>query len=101
MIVDFEGTVHRWDARTDASWFFVDLPVDASEAIREMQDPALRRGFGSVRVRATIGGSTWTTSMFPSDGTGPYVLPLKRAVRDAEGLGEGDTTSARVEVLDF
>lgn len=98
MIVDFESTVYRWEARTDASWFFVDLPEDASEAIRELQDPALRRGFGAVRVRATIGGSTWSTSMFPSNGTGPYVLPLKRAVRDAEGLGEGDAVTARIEV---
>lgn len=98
MIVDFVGTIYRWEARTDASWFFVDLPLDASEAIRELQDPALTRGFGAVRVRATVGGSAWTTSIFPSSGTGAYVLPLKRAVRDAEGLGEGDTASARVEL---
>lgn len=100
MIVDFEGTVYRWEARADAAWFFVDLPPEVSEMILESQDPALRRGFGAVRVRATIGGSTWTTSMFPSS-TGSrfsYVLPLKRAVREAEGLGEGSLTSARVEL---
>lgn len=101
MIVDFEGTVYRWQARTDASWFFVDLPIDASEMIREMQDPALTRGFGSVRVRVSIGGSTWTTSIFPSSGTGAYVLPLKRAVREAERLDEGGTARARVELVDL
>ncbi|WP_458041980.1 MULTISPECIES: DUF1905 domain-containing protein [Bacteria] len=101
MIVDFEGTVYRWEARADAAWFFVDLPPEVSEMILELQDPALRRGFGAVRVRATIGGSTWTTSMFPSSGTGSYVLPLKRAVREAEGLSEGGTAHARVELVDL
>ena len=99
MIVDFEGTVYRWEARADAAWFFVDLPPDISEIVLESRDPALRRGFGAVRVRATIGGSTWTTSMFPSS-SGSYVLPLKRAVREAEGLDEGATASARVEIAD-
>lgn len=98
MIVDFEATVYRWVARTDAAWFFLDLPPDLSEQIHQMQDPALRRGFGAVRVRASVGTSTWTTSMFPSGGTGPYALPLKRSVRDREGLREGDTTDVHLEV---
>ncbi len=41
--------------------------------------------------------------MFPSS-TGSrfsYVLPLKRAVREAEGLGEGGTSHARVELVDL
>ncbi|WP_100811149.1 MULTISPECIES: DUF1905 domain-containing protein [unclassified Microbacterium] len=97
MIVDFEGTVYRWDARTDASWFFTDLPPDDSEAIREMQDPALRRGFGAVRIRVTIGDSVWMTSMFPSS-AGTYTVPLKKSVRDRQGLAEGDQVQVRVEL---
>jgi hypothetical protein len=97
MIVDFEGTLYRWDARPDASWFFIDLPPDVSEQIREMQDPSLRRGFGAVRVRVTLGTSVWMTSMFPSS-AGPYTLPLKKPVRDREGLAEGDSVQVRVEV---
>lgn len=97
MIVDFEGTVYRWDARTDSAWFFTDLPSDLSEAIREMQDPSLRRGFGAVRVRVTVGGSAWTTSIFPS-AAGSYTLPLKKSVRDREGLGEGDSVQVHMEL---
>ena len=89
MIVDFEGTVYRWDARTDSAWFFTDLPSDLSEAIHEMQDPSLSRGFGAVRVRVTVGGSAWTTSIFPSAG-GSYTLPLKKSVRDRAGHCEGE-----------
>jgi len=58
------------------------------------------RGFGSVRVRATIGTSTWTTSIFPDSQAG-YVLPVKRAVRVAEALDVGDVAMVTVELIDF
>jgi hypothetical protein len=53
-----------------------------------------------VRVRATVGGSTWTTSIFPGKERG-YVLPLKRPVRTAEGLDVGDVATVSVELLDL
>ena len=59
----------------------------------------LRRGFGSLRVRATIGTSTWTTSIFP--GKAGYVLPVKRSIRVAEALDVGDMATVTVELIDF
>ena len=97
MIVEFDGDVFRWDARTD-SWFFTALPEDLSDQIREIPRPF--RGFGSVRVLARIGGSQWRTSIFPDSSHGAYVLPLKQAVRDAEHLVDGGPVSVRLEVLD-
>lgn len=97
MIIEFEGDVFRWEARDDAAWFFTAVPAELSEDIREIPRPY--RGFGSVRVHARVGGTAWTTSIFPSsDGT--YVLPLKRAVRDAESLVEGGPVLVRLDVLD-
>ncbi len=96
MIVEFDADVFLWEARTQ-SWFFAGVPDDLSAQIREI--PRVQRGFGSVRVLARIGGSEWRTSIFPSsDGT--YVLPLKRAVRDAEGVVDGGVVAVRLEVLD-
>jgi len=97
MIVEFEGDVFRWDARTEA-WFFVGVPAELSADIREI--PRVPRGFGSVRVVVRIGGSSWRTSIFPDAGRGEYVVPLKRAVRDAESIAEGDVIRVRLEVLD-
>jgi hypothetical protein len=37
-----------------------------------------------------VGTTSWTTSIFPGSGGGPYVLPVKRAVRRAEDLDVGD-----------
>ena len=98
MIIEFDGDVFRWDAREDAAWFFTSVPPELSEEIREIPRPY--RGFGSVRVRAQVGGSEWTTSIFPSSDSGSYVLPLKKAVRVAEGLVDGGPVTVRLEVLD-
>ena len=97
MQVEFDGVVFLWEARTDAAWFFTALPPEMSELIREIPRPV--RGFGSVRVDARVGGSRWRTSIFPGV-DGAYVLPLKRAVRDAEGLTDGGPVTVRLEVLD-
>jgi hypothetical protein len=99
VIVRFDGELWIWTARSNESWTFVSLPVEASEEIRDLTGGA-RRGFGSVRVRATIGGSSWTTSVFPDSKRGCYLLPVKRAVRTAEALDAGDTATVTVELVD-
>ena len=98
MIVEFESEVFRWDAREDSSWFFTAVPPELSEDIRELPRPP--RGFGSVRVRARVGATEWTTSIFPDSTSGTYVLPLKKAVRDAENLVDGGPLTVRLHVLD-
>nr|WP_204298203.1 DUF1905 domain-containing protein [Actinoplanes capillaceus] len=100
MRVVFESELWIWDARRDESWTFVSLPVAESDEIRERAG-GLSRGFGSLRVRASLGGSTWTTSVFPDSGRGAYVLPVKKAIRKAESLTAGDEITVTVELLDL
>ncbi|GAA4938280.1 DUF1905 domain-containing protein [Actinoplanes utahensis] len=99
MKVKFESELWIWDARRDETWTFVSLPADVSEDIRHLTS-GLTRGFGSVRVRASIGGSSWTTSIFPDKARDAYVLPVKRAIRTAESLTAGDTASVTIELSD-
>lgn len=99
VVVVFDAELWIWDARRDDSWTFVSLPAETSEEIRELADGP-RRGFGSLRVRATVGRSTWTTSIFPDSKRGSYVLPIKRAVRRAEALEAGDIATVTVELID-
>jgi hypothetical protein len=98
VMVEFDGEVFRWAAREDSAWFFTEVPAELSADIREIPRPF--RGFGSVRVRARIGDTAWTTSIFPSSGSGTYVLPLKKTVRDAESLVDGAPVTVHLEVLD-
>ena len=57
----------------------------------------MARGWGSLKVIATIGASRWSTSVFPAKDTG-WLLPVKAAVRKAEGLSEGDTVEVVLEL---
>ena len=100
MVVVFDAELWIWDARRTDSWTFVSLPAGASEEIRALAGGP-RRGFGSLRVRVTVGGSTWTTSIFPDSARGSYVLPIKRAVRKAEALDAGDIATLTVELIDL
>jgi hypothetical protein len=100
VVVTFDAELWIWDARRPDTWTFVSLPAEASEEIRELAGGP-RRGFGSLRVRVTVGGSTWTTSIFPGGASGGYVLPIKRAVRKAETLDTGDHAIVSVELIDF
>lgn len=100
MIVEFVAELWIWDARKGDSWTFVSLPVEASADIRELAG-GRRRGFGSLRVRVTLGGSSWATSIFPDGGRDAYVLPIKRAIRRAESLDAGDLATLTVELVDL
>lgn len=97
MRIEFEGEIFRWSAR-EQDWYFAALPQDLSAEIREIPRP--KRGFGSVRVDVRIGATRWRTSIFPDATQGAYVLPLKRSVRDAEGIGDAGVVSVELEVLD-
>ncbi|HEX3712424.1 MAG TPA: DUF1905 domain-containing protein [Trebonia sp.] len=99
MKVVFDAELWVWDARRTDTWVFVSLPASESEEIRDLAG-GLRRGFGSLRVRATIGSSTWSTSIFPSSEAG-FVLPVKRPVRAAEDLEVGDKATVTLELVDF
>ena len=96
MIFLFDAPVWVWDARKTDVWTFVSLPPQDSAEIREFAG-GIPRGFGSVQVAATIGATTWRTSIFPSK-DGAYVLPVKKAVRRAEGLGIDDVVTVKVEL---
>jgi hypothetical protein len=100
VVIVFDAELWIWDARRDESWTFVSLPVEASEEIRELTG-GQRRGFGSVRVRVMVGATTWRTSIFPDGARGSYVLPVKRAVRKAEGIEAGDVATVTVELIDM
>ena len=94
MRIRFSAGIYEWTARRN--WFFVDVPPEHAADIADR--PRMPRGFGSVRVVATVGGTTWSTSIFPLGET--YVLPLKKAVLKAEGISEGDEIEVEIDVLD-
>lgn len=93
---EFSAELWQWEART-SSWFFVSVPPDVADEIDD-QHGGSAAGFGSLPVAVTIGATSWETSIFPSKQEESYVLPVKKAVRTAESLGDGDTARVRLTV---
>jgi hypothetical protein len=70
--------------------------VAAHELARRLE-LGKRRGFGSVKVTARIGGSEWQTSLFPQK-AGGWFLPVKKPIRLAEGIEFGDGIEGELEL---
>lgn len=94
------GKVWVWQARTGEKpvrWFFVSIEGQIAAEIK-LVSLGLTAGFGSLPVRATIGITTWRTSIFPQRDTGGWILPLKAAVRKSADVGEGDEVTVTLEI---
>lgn len=93
--MEFEFLARAIEWRGPAPFVFVPVPPDESEVIRESANE-LTYGWGVIPVEATIGTTTFTTSLFPREGR--YLLPVKVAVQRAEGVAVGDEVSVRMRV---
>jgi hypothetical protein len=91
--VEVQGDIWYW--RGPAPFHFVTVPDEESAYLRSVAN-AVTYGWGMIPVRARIGATEWTTSLFPKEGR--YVVPVKDAVRLAEELDEGDTVVVRLTV---
>ena len=93
--MELEVTGEIWFWRGPAPWHFVSLS-DAQAAEVEALSPSVSYGWGMIPVTARIGRTTWTTSLWPKDGS--YIVPIKTSVRRAEGLDVGDLTTVHLQV---
>lgn len=85
----FTGEVIEW--RGPAPYLFVAMTPEESGDLKEAARGLIY--WGQVPVHVTIGGTEFTTALFPRDGR--YLVPVKVAVQRAEAIGEG----AVVEVV--
>jgi hypothetical protein len=93
MELRFSGELWHW--RGPSPFHFISVPEAESGALRETAG-SVSYGWGMSPVRAHVGSTGWKTSLFPKDGG--YVVPVKDAVRRAEGLEVGDRVTVRVVV---
>ncbi|SDT06818.1 DUF1905 domain-containing protein [Jiangella sp. DSM 45060] len=98
-MLEFTFDAGLWAYGGEMSWVFVTVPPDVSAEIRAVPRPP-RPGFGSVKVGVRLGGSSWSTSIFPDSTSGCYVLPVKKVVRTAEGVDDGDAVTVELTVRD-
>lgn len=92
MEFDFEGELVEW--RGPAPFHFVPLPAAEADLVDEVK--AEIAYWGVVPVVARIGATEFRTAMFPRAGT--WFLPVKVAVRRAEGIELGDSVPVRMRL---
>jgi hypothetical protein len=89
------ATLWRWSGGANGGdWFFATIDGAVGEALSgtalmQRLETGRRAGFGSVKVTVCVGATEWRTSAFPSKEHG-WMVPVKAAVRKAEGLVEGE-----------
>ncbi len=89
----FSGEVIWW--RGPAPHHFVVLPDPEAGRLRAVAS-RVTYGWGCIPATVTLGGTTFTTSIFPKDGG--FRVPLKVAARRAEGVELGDDVDLLVVV---
>lgn len=85
-----------WRYQGEGAWHFVYVPEKLSRQIKDsarnlsrLQTDKKKAGFHFVRVKATIGKTSWTTALFPTK-DGPYLIAIKADIRRKENIDEGD-----------
>ncbi len=95
--LDDAFTAVVWRHEGPAAWHFVTLPEDLADALRALHGDA-QGAFGQLAVAATIGATSWRTSLFYDTKRGSFLLPVKADVRRREGLADGDRVEVALEV---
>jgi hypothetical protein len=98
--MNYTVKTNLWKWSGDGAWYFLTIPSHYYQEIK-MVTGSIKKGFGSVRVEASIGKSTWLTSIFPDTKSNTYLLPVKKSIRLAEGLEDGDLTIVELSLRDF
>ena len=96
-MISLTGRLKMW-SNDEGRSHFMSVPEELSGEIRA-HAMLVRRGFGSVKVEATVDDFTWRTSVFPSKTSGGYFLPIKVDAIRATAIGVGDEVTVTLELL--
>ena len=88
----FTAEVVEW--RGPSPYYF--LPMSAPDSAEFKREAAGLEYWGQVGVEVVIGDTAFTSAVFPRDGL--YQVPLRAAVRAAEGLEIGMPVTATVRI---
>jgi hypothetical protein len=91
--IEFDGKLWYW--RGPSPYHFITVPEEACVGLHAVS-VVVSYGWGMIPVNGRIGETEFATSLFPKDGG--YVVPIKDAIRKAEGLAVGDTVSVGLTI---
>lgn len=83
-----------------STYYLASLPPKIGKAIRDLREGMPRRGWGSIAVGITIGGTSWNSSIFPESGNKSYLFLINAKVRKAENIGDQSRIKVRISLRD-
>jgi hypothetical protein len=90
----YEFSAKPWQHSAPNGWYFVSLPTEMSNEIRENLK-WMEEGWGRLKATAKIGNSQWETAIWFDTKHKTYMLPIKAAIRKKEKI----LTNKDVEII--
>lgn len=87
-----------WRYQGEGGWHFVYVPKALSQRIKDAARNKKKVGFHFVRIKATIGKTSWQTALFPTK-DGPYLIAIKADVRHKEDINDGDLVKIACQLI--
>lgn len=96
----FSDTIKQW-LGSKSTWHYIRLPAAMSDEIHTLSQyhQTRRRGWGAVKVEASVGNQQWQTSIFPAFEGKRYALFLKAEVRKQLGVTVGSEITVTLKIL--
>src|SRR5262245_31914954 len=91
--LEFDGEVVLW--RGPSPYHFIAVPAAECKEIEGVAG-LVSYGWGVIPATVRVGETTWTTSLFPRQGG--YLVPVRDAVRLAEGMEVGEVIGVRLSI---
>lgn len=93
----YEFTAKVWVYNGLTPWHFVTLPKKLAAEVRAFHG-SLQKNFGTIRVTASVGKTTWQTSVFRDTKSDSYVLPLKAEIRKKAQIEAGQSLKFTIRI---
>ncbi|WP_127716754.1 DUF1905 domain-containing protein [Halobacteriovorax sp. HLS] len=95
-IFNFSFKGKLWKDKGKGAWHFITVSKKLSREIRNVHKDS-EEGWGRLKTKATIGNTTWKTSIWFDTKADAYLFPVNALTRKKEALVEGSTVEVCLE----
>ena len=88
-------TASVWQHPSTGGWYFVSLPNELSQEIRE-HFGWKEEGWGRLKGKAKVFKSFWDTAIWYDTKLNTYILPLKAVIRKKEKIEIGNILDVEI-----
>jgi len=95
--IQYDFSAKMWQDSSTGGWYFVSLPENMSNEIREILQWQ-EEGWGRMKATAAIGELKWDTAIWFDTKMNTYLLPIKVEIRKKADLKLDKTIKVNIWV---